>query len=164
MELKTGKKILGTFVPFFVLLIFFTYLCGMKNGYKVGKVLRDKKIKFINKVLKTTEFDFDAKFYNESDVYGILDGSIMKVKVVRKYNHYYDWKQENNRFCYEVDVIVDVTNTKQRGVFFGFYNYRKRSLNQRMRWRLENIFRRELSYFGITNLDSITISKIEYNY
>jgi hypothetical protein len=88
----------------------------------------------------------------------------MKVKVVRKYNHYYDWKQENNRFCYEVDVIVDVTNTKQRGVFFGFYNYRKRSLNQRMRWRLENIFRRELSYFGITNLDSITISKIEYNY
>ncbi len=41
----------------------------MKNGYKVGKVLRDKKIKFINRVLKTTEFDFDAKFYNESDVY-----------------------------------------------------------------------------------------------
>ena len=136
----------------------------MKNGYKVGKVLRDKKIKFINKVLKTTEFDFDAKFYNKSDVYGILDGAIMKVKIVRKYNHYYDWKKENNRFSYEVDVIVDVTNTKQRSTFFSFYNYRKRTLNQRMRWRLENIFRRELSYFGITNSDSITISKIEYNY
>ena len=136
----------------------------MKNGYKVGKVLRDKKIKFINKVLKSTEFDFDAKFYNESNVYGILDGAVFKVKMVRKYNHYYDWRQENNRFAYEVDVIVDVTNTKERWVFFNFYNNRKRSLNQRMRWRLENIFKRELSYFGITDSDSITISKIEYKY
>lgn len=138
--------------PFFCVLIFFYYICSMKNGDKFGKCISDKDIKFIKKYFKNTIILPDTRYE------GLFDNDLVtskfKITSIRKYNSYY------GDFCYEVDVNVDMCNLNYSRSN-EFCQKKIKRFNGWYRSSIAKIIAEELKYFGISKND-ILISKIVY--
>ena len=138
--------------PFFCALIFFYYICSMKNEYKIGKCISDKDIKFIKKYFKNTIILPDTRYE------GLFDNDLVtskfKITSIRKYNSYY------RNFCYEVDVNVDMCDLN----YFRSNEFCQKKIKKFNGWyrsSIAKIIAEELKYFGICKND-ILISKIVY--
>ena len=119
----------------------------MEHRLKEGYIIKDDHIKRVKKLLKKKTISFCGKIWR--------DEVEIELTNIRKYNHI--WSSNNKiRYCYEVDVKVDLKNTR-----FPFYiGSNKRRLNDRLRnWSNEKLLLDELEFFGI---NEVCISKIQY--
>jgi len=120
----------------------------MKNNDKIGYIIRDKDVKFVNKLLKNEDFIIEGKCRKKDDI-------LIKITNVRKYQS--RWTFE--KFCYEVDIEVSISpNYKESRYWFYSVNYRR--INRYIRWNSSRIVS-ELSYFGMSN---VIISKIKLKF
>ena len=137
----------------------------MENGYKLGKAIKDKEILSIKKINKNMTITVDGRDNSGYDRYEILSGSTIKITSVRKYKNRY-YSERDNSFVYEVDVEVDIKNTK----FMNHSEYyvkhilssRVRTINEYYRYDIKQYVMDDLKYFGLTNDSDTTISKIKY--
>ena len=137
----------------------------MENGYKLGKAIKDTEILSIKKINKNMTITVDGRYSNRYDRYDILSGSTIKITSVRKYKNRY-YSERDNSFVYEVDVEVDIKNTK----FMNHSEYyvkhilssRVRTINEYYRYDIKQYVMDDLKYFGLTNDSDTTISKIKY--
>ena len=119
----------------------------MKHSRKEGKVIVDKDIKFIKKLLKKNPIIFDGDIHRKDDC-------LVKVTNIRKYEN--GWPYGSNaKFVFEVDVTVKKTD-KSRWSLYGRANYNNRRVRS---WKMEKLFQNELCFFGI---EDFCISKISY--
>ena len=138
----------------------------MENAYKSGYALKDKDIKFIKNYCKTLEIKTDGYPYRRhSDTWGVLINSSIKITSIRKYQHRYTWK--NTEFVYEVDVEIDVRNSKYMEEYerSGWYIrqdfiYGVKRMNRRYRDSISTYIYNELKYMNVD--DALTISKIKW--
>jgi len=131
----------------------------MKNDDKSGKAISDTHIKSVKKLTKNmiiTPSQNDG-YYLDND----LNNSAIKIKSIRKYKYKYKYTQSNT-YVYEVDVIVDIRNTR----WFINNSYCKRyakRYNGYYRRSILGAVTQELKYFGIDNCEmNVVISKITY--
>lgn len=137
----------------------------MENGCKLGRAIKDKEIVSIKKINKNMTITVDGRYSNRYDRYDILSGSTIKITSVRKYKNRY-YSERDNSFVYEVDVEVDIKNTK----FMNHSEYyvkhilssRVRTINEYYRYDIKQYVMDDLKYFGLTNDSDTTISKIKY--
>ena len=137
----------------------------MENGYKLGRAIKDKEILSIKKINKNMTITVDGRYNSGYDRYEILSGSTIKITSVRKYKNRY-YSERDNSFVYEVDVEVDIKNTK----FMNHSEYyvkhilssRVRTINEYYRYDIKQYVMDDLKYFGLTNDSDTTISKIKY--
>ena len=137
----------------------------MENGYKLGKAIKDKEILSIKKINKNMTITVYGRYNSGYDRYEILSGSTIKITSVRKYKNRY-YSERDNSFVYEVDVEVDIKNTK----FMNHSEYyvkhilssRVRTINEYYRYDIKQYVMDDLKYFGLTNDSDTTISKIKY--
>jgi len=120
----------------------------MKNNDKVGYVLRDKDIKFVNRLLKKEDFIVEGELRIKDDI-------LIKITNVRKYQS--RWNRD--KFCYEVDVEVSIS-PNFKGSHYWYRSTDNRRIYRYVRWNNSKILS-ELSYFGISN---IVISKINIKF
>jgi len=114
----------------------------MKHYYKTGRLIIDKDIKFVKRLLKKKPIKFDAVYWHHQDVE-------LEITNIRKYQHRY-----GESFVYEVDVKV----IPKRSVWY--YHQSVRYKNSRIRrYSNEKLLQEELQFF---NIYDVTISKIEY--
>lgn len=138
----------------------------MENAYKSGYALKDKDIKFIKNYCKTLEIKTDGYPYRRhSDTWGVLINSSIKITSIRKYQHRYTWK--NTEFVYEVDVEIDVRNSKYMEEYerSGWYIRQDfihgvKRMNRRYRDSISTYIYNELKYMNVD--DALTISKIKW--
>jgi hypothetical protein len=119
----------------------------MNNRNKAGQVIKDDHIKRVKKLFKKNPIKLDCKIWTNEVEIELIN--------IRKYLN--RWSTDNNqKYCYEVDVKVDLKNT-----IFPFYiGSNKRRLNDRLRsWSNEKLLLDELVFFGIND---VCISKIQY--
>lgn len=140
----------------------------MKNTYKKGYVIKDRDMKIVNKLVKTIPLKTNGRlgYYNIRDVRGLLENSHVKITSVRKYDIY--WSHgEKNVFCYEVDVEVDVRESKVTTNCIWHVKYQVeqniRSTNTYYRDSLKLYVSDLLKYFGIET-EYLVVSKIKYKY
>jgi hypothetical protein len=119
----------------------------MKHSRKEGKIIADKDIKFVKKLLKKNPIIFEGNIH-------IKDDCLVEITNIRKYANvlYYG---SNAKFVYEVDVKVKKIQNS-RWDLFGRTNYKNRRIRS---WKMEQLFQEELCYFNITDF---CISKISY--
>lgn len=118
----------------------------MEHSKKVDKAINDKNMKFVKKLLKKNPITFNGNIRSSTDC-------VITITNVRKYKNLWSNK-DNNKFVYEVDVIVNITYLTPS------YYSNTRRLNQSVRsYRTESLIREELCYF---NIEDICISKISY--
>ena len=137
----------------------------MENGCKLGRAIKDKEIVSIKKINKNMTITEDGRYSNRYERYDILSGSTIKITSVRKYKNRY-YSERDNSFVYEVDVEVDIKNTK----FMNHSEYyvkhilssRVRTINEYYRYDIKQYVMDDLKYFGLTNDSDTTISKIKY--
>jgi len=119
----------------------------MEHSFKEGYIIKDDHIKRVKKLLKKKTIRLTFKIWKDEVECEVVN--------IRKYLN--RWSTNNNqKYCYEVDVKVDLKNTR-----FPFYNgSNRRRLNDRLRnWANEKLLSEELEFFGI---NEICISKIQY--
>jgi len=119
----------------------------MEHRLKEGYIIKDDHIKRVKKLLKKKTIRFTCKIWTNDVECEVVN--------IRKYLN--RWSTDNNqKYCYEVDVEVDLKNTR-----FPFYiGSNKRRLNDRLRnWSNEKLLLDELVFFGI---NEACISKIQY--
>lgn len=137
-------------IHFFCVLIFFIYLCIMKEG----RAIRDKQIKAIKTIFKDTCIDMKSMAENG---YEELTNAIIKIINIRKYENTY-----GNDYTYEVDVILDMGNWSY------FYSNKycekyKVRCNGYYRRKVAKILEHELKYFGFDiYADELVVKKITY--
>ena len=137
----------------------------MENGYKIGRAIKDKEILSIKNINKNMTITVDGRYSNRYDRYDILSGSTIKITSVRKYKNRY-YSERDNSFVYEVDVEVDIKNTK----FMNHSEYyvkhilssRVRTINEYYRYDIKQYVMDDLKYFGVTDSCNTIISKIKY--
>ena len=120
----------------------------MQNNDKKGYDIRDKNVKFVNKLLKKEDFIVEGEARQKGDL-------LIKIKNVRKYQN----KWYNDKFCYEVDVEVSISPNYEKGTYW-YYSSDNRRIYRLVRWNRSKI-ESELSYFAISN---VVISKIKLNF
>jgi len=139
----------------------------MENACKTGYALKDKDIKFIKNYCKTLEIKIDGYPYSYRffDTKAVLINSTIKITSIRKYQNRYNWK--NTDFVYEVDVEVDVKNSKYMAQNKWSKWYIKqdfirgvRRMNQRYRYAITTYIYDELKYMNVD--DALTLSKIKW--
>jgi hypothetical protein len=138
----------------------------MENAYKSGYALKDKDIKFIKNYCKTLEIKTNGYPHRRhSDTWGVLINSSIKITSIRKYQHCYTWK--DREFVYEVDVEIDVKNSKYMEQYerSGWYIRQDfihgvKRMNRRYRDAIENYILNELKYMNVN--ENLTISKIKW--
>jgi len=119
----------------------------MEHRLKEGYIIKDDHIKRVKKLLKKKTIRLTCKIWNFEVECEVVN--------IRKYLN--RWSTDNNqKYCYEVDVKVDLKNT-----IFPFYiGSNKRRLNDRLRnWSNEKLLLDELEFFGI---NEVCISKVQY--
>jgi len=119
----------------------------MEHRLKEGYIIKDDHIKRVKKLLKKKTIRLTCKIWTNDVECEVVN--------IRKYLN--RWSTDNNqKYCYEVDVKVDLKNTR-----FPFYiGSNKRRLNDRLRnWSNEKLLLDELVFFGI---NEACISKIQY--
>ena len=139
----------------------------MENKYKTGYALKDKDIKFIKKYVKTLEIKTNGypHPYRYIDSWGVLINSTIKITSIRKYQNGYAWHRRD--FVYEVDVEIDVKNSKymeqyERSGWYirqDFINGVKR-MNRRYRDAVTTYIHNELKYMNV--YEDLTVSKIKW--
>jgi phosphate-selective porin len=137
----------------------------MENGCKIGRAIKDKEILSIKKINKNMTITVDGRYNSGYDRYDIIAGSTIKITSVRKYRNRYYLERENS-FVYEVDVEVDIKNTK----FMNHSEYyvkhilssRVRSINDYYRYDIKQYVMDDLKYCGVTDSCNTIISKIKY--
>jgi hypothetical protein len=153
------------FGGFFCAIHFFAYLCCMENGSKLGKAIKDKVILSIKKINKNMPISVNGRYSRGYDRYDILTGSIIKITSIRKYRNIY-YKSEDNKFVYEIDVEVNIKNTKFMNHSESHVKYilssRVRSLNDYYRYDIKQYVMDDLKYFGLDDGYNTIISKIKY--
>jgi hypothetical protein len=119
----------------------------MKHSRKEGKIITDKDIKFVKKLLKKNPIIFEGNI-------NIEDDCLVEITNIRKYAN--SWYYGSNaKFVYEVDVKVKKTSNTRWGL-----SVRNNYNNRRIRsWKTEQLFQEELCYFNIVDF---CISKISY--
>ena len=163
---------MNLFARFFCAIHFFIYLCGMENRNKEGYVIKDKEIKTINKLVKNIVIETNGRKDGWNDHRGMLLGAKIKIKSVRKYKNRWSWK-EVTKFCYEVDIEVDIT--KSNYMDYSGANYAAkydtgrgvRRTNDYYRSSYDKYVEDELKYFGIDTRgygSNMIVSKIKYTY
>jgi hypothetical protein len=121
----------------------------MKHPRKEGKVISDKDVKFIKKLLKKNPIILEGKIYQTDDC-------IVEVTNIRKYNNCW-FIVSNTKFVYEIDVKVKKNEISRWRPYY--FNSTSR-INQRVRsWSLKKLLLEELCYF---NVEDFCISKISY--
>lgn len=120
----------------------------MQNNDKKGYVIRDKDVKFVNKLLKNEDFIIEGEYRMKDDI-------LIKITNVRKYQT----KWTSDKFCYEVDVEVSISPNYE-GSRYWFHSADNRRIYRRVRWNSSKVGS-ELSYFGMNN---VTISKIKLKF
>jgi len=120
----------------------------MQNSEKIGYVIKDKDIKFVNKLLKKEDFIIEGEARVKDDI-------LIKITNVRKYKS--RWGKD--KFCYEVDVEVTIS-PKYKESRYWYHSTDNRRIYRYIRWNTSKIVS-ELSFFAITNL---TISKIKFKF
>jgi len=120
----------------------------MQNNDKIGYVIRDKDIKFVNRLLKKEDFIVEGELRIKDDI-------SIKITNVRKYQS--RWNKD--KFCYEVDVEVSIS-PNFKGSHYWYRSTDNRRIYRYVRWNNSKILS-ELSYFGISN---IVISKIKIKF
>lgn len=119
----------------------------MKHPRKEGKVISDKDIKFVKKLLKKNPIIFESNIH-------IKDDCLVEITNIRKYAN--SWYYGSNaKFVYEVDVKVK-KNDSSRWCNYTNTNYKNRRIRS---WKTEQLFQEELCYFNIMDF---CISKISY--
>jgi len=119
----------------------------MEHRLKEGYIIKDDHIKRVKKLLKKKTIRLTCKIWTNDVECEVVN--------IRKYLN--RWSTDNNqKYCYEVDVKVDLKNTR-----FPFYiGSNKRRLNDRLRnWSNEKLLLDELVFFGINDA---CISKVHY--
>jgi len=119
----------------------------MEHRHKEGYIIKDEHIKRVKKLLKKKTIQLTFKIWKDEVECEVVN--------IRKYLN--RWSYLNNqKYCYEVDVKVDLKNTR-----FPFYiGSNRRRLNDRLRnWANEKLLSDELEFFGI---NGVCISKIQY--
>ena len=137
----------------------------MENGCKLGRAIKDKEILSIKKINKNMTITVNGRYTNGYDRYDMIAGSTIKITSVRKYKNKY-YSERDNSFVYEIDVEVDIKNTK----FMNHSEYyvkhilssRVRSINDYYRYDIKKYVMDDLKYFGVTDSCNTIISKIKY--
>ena len=144
----------------------------MGNANKQGYVIKDKEIKSIKKLVKDMTITTNGRGDGWKDHRGMLLGAKIKITSVRKYENKWSWNG-NNKFCYEVDIEVDITDSTYMGYSGSKYSVRYdlgrgiRGTNNYYRSSLEKYVIDELKYFGIDTRhysSLVSVSKIKYKY
>lgn len=144
----------------------------MENKNKEGYVIKDKEIKTINKLVKNILIETDGRKDGWQDNRRMLLGAKIKIKSVRKYKNRWSWREET-KFCYEVDIEVDITKSNYMDYSGAIYSARYdtgrgvRRTNDYYRSSYDKYVGDELKYFGLDTRwsgASIVISKIKYKY
>ena len=151
----------------------------MGNANKQGYTIKDKEIKSIKKLVKDMIIDTDGRKDGWNDHRGMLLGAKIKITSVRKYENKWSWNGQN-KFCYEVDIEVDITESTYMGYSGSKYSVRYdlgrgiRCTNNYYRSSYEKYVIDELKlkqdkYILLTNLDYyneilyiITLQKLAY--
>lgn len=120
----------------------------MEHRLKFGYVIKDDHIKRVKKLLKKKTIQFTFKIWKDEVECEVVN--------IRKYLN--RWSTNNNqKYCYEVDIKVNLKNTKLPSWYI---NRNKRSFNGDVRnWKNEQLLLDELVFFGINEL---CISKVQY--
>jgi len=120
----------------------------MEHRLKEGYIIKDDHIKRVKKLLKKKTIQLTFKIWKDEVECEVVN--------IRKYLN--RWSTNNNqKYCYEVDIKVDLKNTKLPSWYI---NRNKRSFNGDVRnWKNEQLLLDELVFFGINEL---CISKVQY--
>jgi len=119
----------------------------MRHGNRIGRCILDKDMKFIKKLLKKNPISFSGRYLSNNDC-------VMEVVGVRKYVAS-SWRTtDKTRFCYEVDVVVKLSNKHILK-----YSGAKHRNNRVRRYMNEEKLLQELVYFNISDAQ---ISKITF--
>jgi hypothetical protein len=119
----------------------------MKHANKFGRCILDKDIKFVKKLLNKKPISFSGRYFNDNDC-------VIKVVGIRKYAAFPLFSRDKTRFCYEVDVVVKLSNK-----YILCYSSATHRNTKIRRYKNERLLREELAYF---NMDDIQISKITF--
>jgi len=120
----------------------------MEHKGKIGHIIKDDHISRVKKLLKKKITSCETDMWGRKCDIEIVN--------IRKYRNQWSWN-DRDKFCYEVDVKV---NVKQLDLSSWFISNHKRRMNDRIRkWKNEQMLLDELVFFGI---DNICISKIQY--
>ncbi len=120
----------------------------MNHKGKIGNIIKDDHISRVKKLLKKKTISCE----------GVMWGRKYNIEIVniRKYLNQWSYR-DNDKYCYEVDVKVDVAPLELSSWFI---SRNKRKMNDRVRlWRNQQMISDELVFFGI---DNICISKVQY--
>lgn len=120
----------------------------MKHPRKEGRVIIDKDIKFIKKLLKKNPIIFEGHISTKDDC-------LVEVTNIRKYKDGNRLFKDRPKFVFEVDVKIKKTESS-RWRLYGRIQCNNRKVRS---WRMGKLFQDELCYFGIQDL---CVSKISY--
>lgn len=127
----------------------------MKNGYKVGRAISDNHIKSVKKLIKDKVYVVESNGKPEGWIFDYyIKNSIIKITSIRKYRHANERYRDELKYAYEIDVIIDMTNT--------YHNADRYSARRMVRGPLLQRVDDELKYFGIDVCRDATISKINF--
>jgi hypothetical protein len=130
----------------------------MKNGYKVGRAISDNHIKSVKKLIKDKVYVVESNGKPEGWIFDYyINNSIIKITSIRKYRHTNERYRDDLKYAYEIDVIVDMTNTHHNADRYG-----ARRMGSMVRGSLLRRVDDELKYFGIDAWRDATISKINF--
>ena len=130
----------------------------MKNGYKVGRAISDNHIKSVKKLIKDKVYVVESNGKPEGWIFDYyINNSIIKITSIRKYRHTNERYRDDLKYAYEIDVIVDMTNTLHNADRYG-----ARRMGSMVRGPLLRRIDDELKYFGIDAWRDATISKINF--
>lgn len=130
----------------------------MKNGYKVGRAISDNHIKSVKKLIKDKVYVVESNGKPEGWIFDYyINNSIIKITSIRKYRHANERYRDDLKYAYEIDVIVDMTNT-----YHNADRYSARRMGSMVRGPLLRRVDDELKYFGIDAWRDATISKINF--
>lgn len=144
----------------------------MENKNKEGYVIKDKEMKSVKKLVKDMTIITDGRKDGWQDNRGMLLGATIKIKSVRKYKNRWS-RREETKFCYEVDIEVDITKSNYMDYSGAKYSVKYdtgrgvRRLNDYYRSSYDKYVEDELKYFGIHTHSygaHMVISKIKYKY
>jgi hypothetical protein len=124
-----------------------------------GSLIKDKDIIIIKKFFLKKTFNLEKKIGWDE-----LDNAVFKITNIRKYEHFRnDYKNFTKRYVYEFDIIVDMKYEGYAGSTK--YNQRNtRKANGYYRRFVDMSINNELKYFGLSDLDSIFVKKIVWDY
>ena len=129
----------------------------MKNGYKVGRAISDNHIKSVKKLIKDKVYVVESNG-NQGWIFNYyVNNSIIKITSIRKYRHTNERYRDDLKYAYEIDVIIDMTNTHHNADRYG-----ARRMGSMVRGPLLRRIDDELKYFGIDAWRDATSSKINY--